>query len=163
MALRNIMRYPDDGILRKKSEKIEKIDERTQILLEDMAETMYASNGVGLAAVQVGVLRRAVVVDGGTGLLKLVNPVIVEASGEQQEFESCLSIPRIWGRVRRPERVVVHAWNEYGWPVDWEATGFLASAFCHEIDHLDGILFIDKVLPGSLLNQNEVEPKAPPA
>lgn len=163
MALRNIVRYPDDGILRKKSGKIEKIDERTRILLEDMAETMYAANGAGLAAVQVGILRRAVVVDGGTGLLKLVNPVIAEISGEQQEFEGCLSIPGICGRVRRPKRVVVHAWNEYGCPVDWEGTGLLASAFCHEIDHLDGILFIDKVMPGSLLNQNELKPNDPPA
>lgn len=163
MALRNIVRYPDAGILRKKSERIEKIDERTRILLEDMAETMYAANGVGLAAVQVGVLRRAVVVDGGTGLLKLVNPAIAEASGEQREFESCISVPGICGRVRRPERVVVHAWNEYGQPVDWEGMGLLARAFCHEIDHLDGILFIDKAIPESILSRNNLKPRDPSA
>lgn len=163
MALRNIVRYPDAGILRKKSERIEKIDERTWILLEDMAETMYAANGVGLAAVQVGVLRRAVVVDGGTGLLKLVNPAITEASGEQREFESCLSVPGIRGKVRRPERVVVHAWNEYGQPVDWEGMGLLARAFCHEIDHLDGILFIDKAIPESILGRNNLKPRDPSA
>ena len=155
MALRNIIRYPDDHVLKKKSRKIEEINERTLILLNDMAETMYAADGAGLAAVQVGILRRVVVIDDGIGLLKLINPVIVEASGEQQELEGCLSIPGIYGRVKRPERVVVHALNERGESVEMEGLGLLARAFCHEIDHLDGILFIDKVIPGSIINQND--------
>lgn len=155
MALRNIMHYPGDDVLKKKSRKVEKINERKLMLLEDMADTMYAANGAGLAAVQVGILSRVVVIDDGTGLLKLINPVIVEATGEQQELEACLSIPGIYGRVKRPERVVVHALNEHGQPVKLEGLGLLARAFCHEIDHLDGILFIEKVIPGSIINQND--------
>ena len=157
MALRNIMRHPDDDVLKKKSRKVEKINNRTLTLLEDMAETMYAANGAGLAAVQVGILRRVVVIDDGTGLLKLINPVIVETSGKQQEFEGCLSLPGIYGRVKRPERVIVHALNEHGEPIEMEGIGLLARAFCHEIDHLDGILFIDKAITGSIINQNDVE------
>ena len=156
MALRNIMRHPGDDVLKKKSRKVDIINDRTLILLEDMAETMYAANGAGLAAVQVGILRRVVVIDDGTGLLKLINPVIVEASGEQQELEGCLSIPGIYGRVKRPERVIVHALNEQGESVEIEGLGLLARAFCHEIDHLDGILFIDKVIPGSIINQKDL-------
>lgn len=157
MALRNIMRHPDDDVLKKKSRKVEKINNRTLTLLEDMAETMYAANGAGLAAVQVGILRRVVVIDDGTGLLKLINPVIVETSGKQQEFEGCLSLPGIYGRVKRPERVVVRALNEQGKSIEMEGLGLLARAFCHEIDHLDGILFIDKAIPGSIINQNNLE------
>lgn len=157
MALRNIMHHPNDDVLKKKSRKVDIINERTLILLEDMAETMYAANGAGLAAVQVGILRRVVVIDDGTGLLKLINPVIVEASGEQQELEGCLSIPGIYGKVKRPERVIVHALNEHGEPIEMEGLGLLARAFCHEIDHLDGILFIDKVIPGSIINQNALK------
>lgn len=106
---------------------------------------------------QVGILKRVVVIDDGTGLLKLINPVIVEASGEQQEFEGCLSIPGIYGRIKRPERVVVRALNEHGEQVELEGQGLLARAFCHEIDHLDGLLFIDKVIPGSIINQNDLK------
>jgi len=109
MALRNIMRHPGDDVLKKKSRKVDIINDRTLILLEDMAETMYAANGAGLTAVQVGILRRVVVIDDGTGLIKLINPIIVEASGEQQELEGCLSIPGIYGKVKRPERVIVRA------------------------------------------------------
>jgi len=157
MAFRNIMHYPGDDVLKNKSRKLEKINERTLILLDDMAETMYAANGAGLAAVQVGILRRVVVIDDGTGLLKLVNPVIVEAFGEQQELEGCLSIPGIYGKVKRPDRVIVQALNEHGEPIEMEGLGLLARAFCHEIDHLDGILFIDKVIPGSIINRNDLE------
>lgn len=157
MALRNIMRNPGDDVLKKKSRKVDIINDRTLILLEDMAETMYAADGAGLAAVQVGILKRVVVIDDGTGLLKLINPIIVEASGEQQELEGCLSIPGIYGRVKRPERVVVQALNEQGESVEIEGLGLLARAFCHEIDHLDGILFIDKSIPGSIINQNNLK------
>lgn len=156
MALRNIMRHPGDDVLKKESRKVDIINDRTLILLEDMVETMYAANGAGLAAVQVGILRRVVVIDDGTELLKLINPIIVEASGEQQELEGCLSIPGIYGRVKRPERVIVLALNEQGESVEIEGLGLLARAFCHEIDHLDGILFIEKVIPGSIINQNDM-------
>lgn len=156
MALRNIMNYQTDDILRKKARAVESINSRIQSLLEDMAETMYHADGAGLAAPQVGILRRLVVIDIGAGLIKLINPVIVEADGEQQELEGCLSIPGIYGKVKRPEKVVVKALDETGKPLDLEGTGLLARALCHEIDHLDGMLFIDKVMPGSLINQNDL-------
>jgi len=156
MALRNIMNYHTDNILRKKARTVEKIDNRILTLLKDMAETMYNANGAGLAAPQVGILRRLIVIDVGTGLIKLINPVIVEADGEQQETEGCLSIPSIYGRVKRPEKVIVKALDENGQPFDLEGTGLLARALCHEIDHLNGDLFIDKVIPGSMINQNNL-------
>ncbi len=154
MALRNIMHYQTDDILRKKSRAVEKIDSKILTLLKDMAETMYNANGAGLAAPQVGILRRLVVIDDGTGLIKLINPIIVEADGEQQEMEGCLSIPGIYGRVKRPEKVVVNALDENGELLNLEGTGLLARALCHEIDHLNGVLFIDKVIPGSMIDQN---------
>ena len=157
MALRNIVRFTNGDILKKRSRKVEEINERILQLLEDMAETMYAADGTGLAAVQVGILRRVVVIDDGTGLLKLINPEIIEAAGEKQEYEGCLSIPGINGRVNRPERVIIHALNALGESIEIEGIGVLARAFCHEIDHLDGILFIEKVVPGSIINQNSVE------
>jgi peptide deformylase len=159
MALRNIMHYQRDDVLRKKSRKVDRLDSRTLTLLEDMVETMRAADGAGLAAVQVGILRRVIVIDDGTGLIKLINPVIVETAGEQQELEGCLSIPGIYGRVKRPERVLVKAMDEHGQPVELEGGGLLARAFCHEIDHLDGILFIDKAIPGSIVNKNELAPE----
>lgn len=157
MGLRNIMNYHSDDILRKKSRTVKKIDDRILLLIEDMIETMRAANGAGLAAVQVGVLRRVVVIDTETEIIKLINPVIVEASGEQQELEGCLSIPDIYGKVNRPEKVIVQAMNENGESITLEGTELLARAFCHEIDHLDGVLFIDKVIPDSLINQNDME------
>lgn len=156
VALRNIMNYKTDDILRKRARLVESINGRTLILLEDMAETMYHADGAGLAAPQVGILRRLVIINIGTGLIKLINPVIAEADGEQQELEGCLSIPGIYGRVKRPEKVLVKALDENGKPFDLEGTGLLARALCHEIDHLDGILFIDKVIPGSIINQNDL-------
>lgn len=150
MALRNILNYKKDGILRKKSRPVDKIGDRTRTLLDDMAETMYDGNGVGLAAPQVGVLRRLIVVDVGTGLYKLINPRIVEASGEQQGPEGCLSVPHIYGDVKRPESVKVRAVDPNGKTVRVEGTGLLARALCHEIDHLDGVLFLDKVVEGTL-------------
>jgi peptide deformylase len=156
MALRNIMNYQTDDILRKKTRAVESVNNRILTLLEDMVETMYHADGAGLAAPQVGILRRLIVIDVGTGLIKLINPVITEAEGEQQELEGCLSIPGIYGKVERPERVVVKALDENGKPIALEGTGLLARALCHEIDHLDGILFIDKVIPGSIINQNDL-------
>lgn len=134
MALRNIMNYKTDDILRKKSKVVEKIDNKILTLLEDMAETMYHANGAGLAAPQVGVLKRIIVIDDGTGLIKLINPVIVEAVGEQQETEGCLSIPEIYGMVKRPKKVAVKALNEKGQSIELEGTGLMARAFCHEIE-----------------------------
>lgn len=150
------MNYKTDDILRKRARLVESINGRTLILLEDMAETMYHADGAGLAAPQVGILRRLVIINIGTGLIKLINPVIAEADGEQQELEGCLSIPGIYGRVKRPEKVLVKALDENGKPFDLEGTGLLARVLCHEIDHLDGILFIDKVIPGSIINQNDL-------
>ncbi|MVB09853.1 Peptide deformylase 1 [Caprobacter fermentans] len=156
MALRNIMNDQKDDILRKKARIVEKVDFRTRTLLEDMAETMYHSNGAGLAAPQVGVLRRVIVIDDGNGLIKLINPVIVKALGEQQEIEGCLSVPGIYGKVKRPEKVIVKALDENGRPYDLEGSGLLARALCHEIDHLDGILFIDKMIPGTIIKQSDL-------
>lgn len=157
MALRKIVNYLNDDVLRKKSKTVETINDKTLLLFRDMAESMYAARGAGLAAVQVGILRRMVVLDAGTGLIKLINPIIVEATGEQQEIEGCLSIPGIYGIVKRPERVVVHALDELGSTVEMEGNGFLARAICHEIDHLDGILYIDRAIPGSMISQKDLE------
>lgn len=146
MALRTI-RINGDEILRKKCRAVDKITERELTLLDDMLETMYAADGVGLAAPQVGVLKRIVVIDVGEGPMKLVNPVIVEAEGDVVDYEGCLSVPGEQGNVNRPEKVKVTALNEKGEKIEITGSGLLARAFCHEIDHLDGILFIDKVLP----------------
>lgn len=154
MALRNITKYKIDDILRKKSRNVDKINERILQLLDDMAETMYKENGVGLAAPQVGILKRVIVIDIGDGLIKLINPEIVEQEGEQQDEEGCLSVPEIIGEVKRPYKVKVKGINELGKEIEIEATGLLARAFCHEIDHLDGILFIDKVIPSTIRNNN---------
>jgi len=115
-----------------------------------MAETMRAADGVGLAAPQVGILRRVVVIDVGDGLIELINPEIIETSGQQQGPEGCLSIPGVSGEVIRPERVKVRALNRNGESFEIDATDLLARALCHEIDHLDGILFIERAIPDTL-------------
>lgn len=145
MALRNI-RINGDEVLRKKSKKVDVIDDKVRELLKDMAETMYAADGVGLAAPQVGILKRIVVIDIGEGLIELINPVIVEQSGEQIEVEGCLSIPGVQGEVKRPEKVTVKAQDANGKEITVHGEGLLAIALCHEIDHLDGVLFIDKAI-----------------
>ena len=148
MAIRNI-RIDGDPILRKISRPVEKVDDRIKTLLDDMGETMYDAQGVGLAAPQVGILRRVIVVDpmdGETGLVKLVNPEIIEKEGEQIGIEGCLSIPDFNGTVKRPERVVVKYLDEDGCEKTWDAVGFPAVILSHEIDHLDGILFKDKYI-----------------
>ncbi|WP_027634387.1 peptide deformylase [Clostridium hydrogeniformans] len=146
MALRQIRLLGDD-ILRKKCKKVEVVDDRVRQILNDMAETMYnTENGGGLAACQVGILKKLVVVDMGQGLIKLVNPQIIKAEGEQKALEGCLSIPNRWGYVLRPNKVTVKALNENGEEIIVTGTGDLAKCFCHEIDHLDGVLFIDKVI-----------------
>lgn len=145
MALRNI-RLEDDEILRKKSRKIESVNDRIKTLIEDMKETMYSANGVGLAAPQVGILKRLIVVDVGEGPIVLINPEIIEEKGSETDFEGCLSLPGKEGSVERPSYVKVKGINEDGKEVIYSGEGLLARAFCHEIDHLDGILFIDKAL-----------------
>lgn len=142
MAIRNVI-LEGDNILRKPARKVENINERIHTLFDDMAQTMYESNGVGLAAPQVGVLRQVIVIDIGEGLIELVNPEIIEQSGVQKGEEGCLSLPGVVAIVERPEKVTVKGLNRQGEEVIHEAEGFLARAFCHEIDHLSGIIFLD--------------------
>ena len=146
MAIREIRTLPDPT-LRKKCKAVPKVDDDIRSLLADMAETMYASpNGAGLAANQVGMLKRLVVLDMGQGLSQLVNPRIVHREGKQEVLEGCLSLPGRWGKVVRPKIVTVEALDQNGAPLRLVGTGNLAKCFCHEIDHLDGILFCDRVI-----------------
>jgi len=152
MAIRNL-RYQNDEILRKKSREVEVVDDKIRELLNDMDETMHEDNGVGLSAVQVGVLKRVIVIDvkyDGSPSLKLVNPVIVKEKGKQEVDEGCLSFPNEYAKVIRPKEVVVEALDENGKKVKIKADDLLAQALCHEIDHLDGILFVDRMEPGTL-------------
>ena len=144
MAIRNIVKVGDD-VLRKICRTQMTFDEKLWSLLDDMAETMYKADGVGLAAPQVGILRRVCVVDVGDGLIELINPVITEKSGSQKGNEGCLSVPDRFEEVKRPMTVTVKAQNRKGENIEIKAEGFKARAFCHEIDHLDGILYIDRV------------------
>lgn len=144
MAIRNIVKVGDD-VLRKVCRTQMTFDEKLHTLLDDMAETMYKAEGVGLAAPQVGILRRICVVDVGDGLIELVNPVITQKSGSQMGSEGCLSVPDRFEEVKRPMKVTVRAQNRNGENIEITAEGFKARAFCHEIDHLDGILYIDRI------------------
>ncbi|HHU49760.1 MAG: peptide deformylase [Caldicoprobacterales bacterium] len=150
MALRQIKHYQRDEVLRKKSKPVDKIDERVQILITDMIDTMYQAEGVGLAAPQVGILKRIVVIDIGEGVHVLINPEIVKESGEQIDYEGCLSLPGIRAQVKRPAEVIVKALDRNGKEIEIEANGLFARALCHELDHLNGILFIDKAIPETL-------------
>lgn len=144
MTIRNIVTI-EDPVLRKKSRPVVNFDEKLWTLLDDMKETLKKADGAGLAAVQVGILRRAVIVDVGDGKpLELINPEIVETSGEQEGQEGCLSLPGKWGVVRRPEFVKVRAQNRKGQWCMFKGEGLKARCFCHEIDHLDGIVFTDR-------------------
>lgn len=146
MALRNIVEIGDE-VLRKTCRPVGEITDRVKVILDDMVETLHDSGGVGLAAPQVGILRRMVVIDIGdeeNGLIELINPEIIETSGSQIDAEGCLSIPGKYGEVERPEYVKVKALDRNGNEKVYEGTELLARAFCHEIDHLDGILYIDK-------------------
>lgn len=147
MARRRIVEIGSEG-LRKIAKPVDKFDRRLQGLLADMAETMYEAEGVGLAAPQVGVRKRCVVVDVGDehGLIPLVNPVIVASEGEDVGPEGCLSVPGRRGMVARPYRVTVRAQDAQGQPFEITGEGFLARAFCHELDHLDGVLYVDKMV-----------------
>ena len=145
MALRKIL-LNGDTALRKSARQVEKFNRRLHMLLDDMAQTMYDANGCGLAAPQVGILQRAVVIDldeEDSVLIELVNPEIVACQGEEQAIEGCLSVPDIRGHVVRPQRVKIRAQDRFGEPFEMEAEGLLARCVCHEIDHLQGCLYID--------------------
>jgi peptide deformylase len=144
MAIRLIVKHPDD-VLRDRAQEVTKFNANLHKLLDDMADTMYDADGVGLAAPQVGILKRVIVVDTGDepGLIELINPEIVSMDGEQLGPEGCLSIPGMQGDVRRALRVVIKGLDRHGNPVQYEGTELLARAFQHEVDHLNGVLFID--------------------
>ena len=144
MAVREI-RTMGDAVLAKKCKEVTTMTPRTQILIEDMLDTMYEANGVGLAAPQVGILKRIVVIDIGEGPIVLINPEILETAGEQTGDEGCLSVPGKAGQVTRPNYVKVKALDENLEEVIYEGEELLARAFCHEIDHLDGHLYVEKV------------------
>lgn len=152
MAIR-IIREEGDEILRKKSREVETIDEKVQELIQDMLDTMHKLNGVGLAAVQVGILKRIVVIDlyeEGVEPYILINPEIIKTKGEQTVEEGCLSFPNKFAKIVRPKEVTVRALNEKGNKIEIKAKDLLAQAISHEVDHLNGELFIDKIIPGTL-------------
>ena len=146
MAIRKIVKLGEDEVLRKRCRKVDKFDKRLHVLLDDMADTMYEADGAGLAAPQVGILKRVVVIDVGEGLIELVNPEIIASEGTQMCIEGCLSVPGKRGRVERPAVVRVHAQDRDGNHIELEGEDFLANAICHELDHLDGVLYVDKML-----------------
>lgn len=155
MAILNILKDTEPA-LRKSCREVTEITPRILTLLDDMAETMRAANGCGLAAPQVGILRRIVVIETeDSGLIELINPKIIAYSGKQQEAEGCLSVPGRWGIVDRPLHVTVKALNRHGEEITLKGTDLLARAFCHELDHLDGVLFTDKVI--RMLSRDEIE------
>jgi peptide deformylase (EC 3.5.1.88) len=148
MAIRNIVKKGDE-ILRKRSKEVKEINDKIRELFDDMKETLYnTGNGIGLAAPQVGILKRMIVIDlgDGTGPMEIINPVILKQEGEQVDVEGCLSVPGVYGEVKRPAHMVVEYTNIDGKKVKVDATGLLARCLSHEIDHLDGILFTDKVI-----------------
>ena len=157
MAIREV-RLNGDEILRKKAREVEVVDDRIKELLEDMLDTMHKFDGVGLAAPQVGILKRVIVIDlyDGNPPLKLVNPEIIKEKGTQEVDEGCLSFPNQYAKVVRPKEVTVTALNENGERVKIVAKDLLAQALSHEVDHLNGILFTDKMEPGTL---EYIEPK----
>ena len=151
MAIRNV-REDGDEILRKRSREVERVDDKIRQLLDDMVETMHKYNGVGLAAPQIGILKRLVVIDlyDDKGPIKLVNPEIIKEKGTQEVEEGCLSFPNKFAKVIRPEEVTVKALDENGKQIKISAKGLLAQALSHDIDHLNGILFVDKIIEGTL-------------
>ncbi len=156
MAIRNIREIGDE-VLNKQCKEVKEMTERTLDLIDDMFETMYEANGVGLAAPQVGILKRIVVIDTtGEDPIVLINPRIVETSGEQTGYEGCLSVPGKTGVVTRPNYVKAVALNEEMQPIEVEGTELLARAICHELEHLDGHLYVERV-EGELMDTSEVE------
>lgn len=151
MAIRNL-RYEGDEILKKKSREVEVIDDKLQILIDDMIDTMHKYNGVGLAAVQVGILKRLVVIDlyDDNGPIVLINPVVLKTKGEQEVDEGCLSFPNEFAKVIRPAEVTAEYTDRNGKRMRVKAKELLAQAISHEVDHLNGEVFIDKIIPGTL-------------
>ena len=151
MAIRKL-RYEGDEILKKKSREVEQIDDRMQELIDDMIETMHKYNGVGLAAVQVGILKRLLVIDlyDDTGVIVMINPIIIKEKGEQEVDEGCLSFPNKFAKVIRPKEVVAEYTNREGKRMKIKAKDLLAQAICHEVDHLNGEVFVDKIVPGTM-------------
>lgn len=145
MAIRRIMEYGKDDVLLKKAKPVTKFDDRLHTLLDDMADTMYESEGVGLAAPQLAVRRRVVVIDIGEGLVELINPEIIESSGKDKDAEGCLSVPGQSYMVTRPTYVKVKAQDRNGNEFTIEGRDFMARALCHEIDHLDGVIYVTRV------------------
>lgn len=147
MAIRTIIKYPqDEATLRKVSKAVDVFDERLGVLLDDLRDTMYKAKGAGLSAIQVGVLKRVCVVDTGKRYLEFINPMIVKQSGINKIIEEgCLSLPGEWGEVIRPNKVEVEFFDRFGVPQKNTYIGYEAKAICHECDHLDGILFIDRI------------------
>jgi peptide deformylase len=143
MAVYQIVKLEDE-VLRQKAKEVKEINNSIIKLLDNMADTMYDADGVGLAAPQIGISKRVIVVDVGEGLVELVNPVLLEATGECTDSEGCLSIPEVYGDVTRPEKVKVTGLNRKGEQVVYEADDLFARALQHEIDHLEGIVFTDK-------------------
>lgn len=158
MAIRQI-REEGDEILKKKSREVEVFDDKLQILIDDMIDTMHKYNGVGLAAVQVGVLKRVVVIDlyDDKGVIVLINPEIKKTKGEQEVEEGCLSFPNQFAKIIRPMEVVVEALDRDGKKIKVKGKELLAQAICHEVDHLNGEVFVDKIIPGTLeyVNPNQ--------
>ena len=154
MAILNIVKE-GDPTLRKVCRPVTEITPRILQLLDDMAETLVEANGAGLAAPQVGILRRICLVDTGEEIVELINPEIIEREGEQEEVEGCLSLPDVWGYTRRPAKVKVRAMNRYGETFEIEGEGLNARCFCHELDHLDGHLFTDRTV--HILTPDEVK------
>lgn len=145
MAIRKVTMVRE-STLRKKSKPVKDFDENLWELLDDMKETMYANDGMGFAAPQVGILRRAIIVDVNNAFIELINPEIISKKGEDIEEEGCLSVGSFRGRVKRPSEITVKAFDRYGYPFTIKCEKWLARCICHEVDHLDGILFIDKCL-----------------
>ena len=153
MAIRLIVKQGDEA-LGKVCRKVEKYDDRLHLLLDDMADTMYDAGGVGLAAPQVGILKRAVVIDIGDGLVEMINPEILKKEGGQEGVEGCLSVPGVHVLVDRPYKLVARATDRNGIPFEIEAEDFMARAICHELDHLDGHLMLER---GRILSDEEVK------
>ena len=145
MALRKVVKIGEE-ILRKKSKPVKDFDEDLAQLLDDMRNTMNENDGMGLAAPQVGVLRRVIIVDVNNAFIELINPEIISQKGEDIEEEGCLSVGNFRGRVKRPYKITVQAYDRFGFPFTLTGEKWLARCICHEIDHLDGVLFVDKCL-----------------
>ena len=157
MAIRQI-RYEGDDILRKKCKRVEEVNEHIRMLLDDMLDTLHnTKDGAAIAAPQVGIVQRLVVIDMGNGVIKLINPEIIEEKGIQECVEGCLSIPNKYGNTLRPKKVTIKALDENGKEITLTGRGEMAKCFCHEIDHLNGILFSDKVTSWLKLKDSSVK------